>query len=134
MNILINGTFDVLHKGHLELIRFARSIGGGGSRLVIAIDSDRRVKELKGETRPINNQDDRAEMLSNILGVSKVVVFDSDIELENIITEEKINIMVKGTDYVGKPIVGEHLVRYVVFMKRIDGYSTTEKIQDIISR
>lgn len=134
MNILINGTFDILHRGHLELINFARMISRGSGSIVIAIDSDRRVKELKGDLRPINNQDDRKFFLDNLSGVSKVKIFDSDQELENIIKDEKITLMVKGDDYVGKPIVGEHLVPYIAFIKKIDGYSTTNKIQDIISR
>lgn len=129
--VIVNGTFDIVHTGHVYLLNFARRLG---TNLLVAIDSDRRVKELKGKDRPINNQEDRKLMLSNIIGVSQVFIFDSDEELENIIKEQKISIMVKGDDYVNKPIVGEHLVPYVVFMKKLNEYSTTKKIQDIIDR
>lgn len=131
--IFINGTFDIVHKGHLELFKFARMLASGTGRVVVAIDSDRRVKELKGNNRPINSQEERKLLLEQLIGISKVVVFDSDEELENIIKEEKVSIMVKGTDYVDKPIIGESLVNYVVFIKKTND-STTNKIQDIIDR
>jgi rfaE bifunctional protein nucleotidyltransferase chain/domain len=78
MKIIVNGTFDVLHKGHIVLLEYAKSLG---TTLLVCIDSDRRVKELKGNTRPINNQYDRAYMLTALKSVDLVWVFDSDQEL-----------------------------------------------------
>lgn len=129
-SVIINGTFDILHKGHLELIKFGRLVAGSG-RLTIAIDSDRRVRELKGPQRPINSQYERVAMLENIKGVDLVYIFDTNQELETIIKGTKSTIMVKGVDYVGKHIVGGHLVEHVVFIPKVNGYSTTDNIQKI---
>lgn len=127
--IIVNGTFDVLHSGHLALLNYAKS---QGDFLVVAIDSDRRVQELKGTSRPINTQAERQELLENLRAVDEVHVFDSDQELVDII--KQCAIMVKGSDYVGKPIVGEDSIAKIVFFERVDGYSTTNKIQDIVNR
>ncbi len=130
IKVIVNGTFDILHRGHLELLQFARS---QGDQLLVCIDTDRRVKELKGNTRPINNQDDRKFMLYNLRTVDTVMLFDSKEELINIIKEYKPDIMVKGSDYRGRSIVGEKYVPKVIFYDRTD-HSTTKTIQDIISR
>ena len=127
--IVVNGTFDILHSGHLALLNHARSLG---DYLVVAIDSDRRVQELKGADRPINTQAERQELLSNLRAVDEVIIFDSDQELVDIIAE--CAIMVKGSDYEGKTIVGQDVCKELIFFKLINGYSTTNKIQNIISR
>ena len=127
--IIVNGTFDIVHSGHLALLNYARSLG---DYLIVAIDSDRRVKELKGADRPVNTQAERQELLSNLRSVDEVRIFDSDQELVNIIAE--CDIMVKGSDYRGRPIVGEHAISDIVFFERIHGFSTTEKIQHIANR
>lgn len=127
--IIVNGTFDIVHSGHLALLNYARSLG---DYLIVAIDSDRRVKELKGVDRPVNTQAERQELLSNLRSVDEVRIFDSDQELVNIIAE--CDIMVKGSDYRGRPIVGEHVISDIVFFERIHGFSTTEKIQHIANR
>ena len=79
--IVVNGTFDILHRGHLEMLSYARSLG---NYLLVAIDTDRRVQELKGPGRPINNQTDRALMLQSLKFVNEVQLFDSKEELEEI--------------------------------------------------
>ena len=127
--IVVNGTFDILHSGHLALLNHARSLG---DYLVVAIDSDRRVQELKGADRPINTQAERQELLSNLRAVDEVRIFDSDQELVDIIAE--CAIMVKGSDYEGKTIVGQDVCKELIFFKLKNGYSTTNKLQDIISR
>ena len=127
--IVVNGTFDILHSGHLALLNHARSLG---DYLVVAIDSDRRVKELKGADRPVNTQAERQELLSNLRAVDEVIVFDSDQELVDIIAE--CAIMVKGSDYRGRAIVGEHVIPEIIFFERIHGFSTTEKLQYIVNR
>jgi D-beta-D-heptose 7-phosphate kinase/D-beta-D-heptose 1-phosphate adenosyltransferase len=111
------------------LLNYARSLG---DYLIVAIDSDRRVKELKGAGRPVNTQAERQELLSNLRSVNEVRIFDSDQELVDIIAE--CAIMVKGSDYRGRPIVGQHVIPDIVFFERIHGFSTTEKIQHIANR
>ena len=127
--IIVNGTFDILHSGHLALLTYARSLG---DHLVVAIDSDRRVKELKGVSRPVNTQAERQELLSNLRSVDEVRIFDSDPELVDIVAE--CAIMVKGSDYRDRAIVGSEVCSSIVFFERIDGFSTTEKIQSISNR
>ena len=127
--IFVNGTFDILHLGHLELLAYARSLG---DFVYVGIDSDRRVKELKGSTRPINNQIERKKMLEALRYVDCVHVFDTDKELCELIAD--CDIMVKGDDYKDKPIVGQEVCKQIIFYKKIDGYSTTQKISDITSR
>jgi rfaE bifunctional protein nucleotidyltransferase chain/domain len=130
MKIFVNGTFDILHRGHLELLQHAASLGDA---LVVAIDSDRRVKELKGDKRPINNQEDRKFMLECIKGVTRVYVFDTDEQLETIIKIYEPDVMVKGADYRYKPIIGREFCKEITFYGHT-GHSTTNTIQDIIDR
>jgi D-beta-D-heptose 7-phosphate kinase/D-beta-D-heptose 1-phosphate adenosyltransferase len=127
--IIVNGTFDILHHGHLAMLNHARTLG---DELNIAIDSDERVKKLKGEDRPVNAQQERAELLLNLKCVANVFIFDTDEELESIIGAH--DAMVKGSDYKGKSIIGEDVCKELVFFDIIDDYSTTKKIQDIITR
>lgn len=129
--IFVNGTFDIVHRGHLELLNYARSLG---THLLVAIDADRRVKELKGSSRPINNQADRVMLLESLRSVDEVCTFDSDEELQTIIKNYKPDIMVKGSDYRDKPIIGSQYCKEIKFVELVNGYSTTNKIQDIINR
>ena len=131
MKIFVNGTFDIIHSGHIKLLNYAASLG---DHLLVAIDTDRRVAELKGPTRPINNEYERVGLMINIKGVDQVRVFDSESELEKIIQDYAPDIMIKGSDYKDQPIVGAKYCKQIVFFDRIDEYSTTKKIQDIISR
>jgi D-beta-D-heptose 7-phosphate kinase/D-beta-D-heptose 1-phosphate adenosyltransferase len=129
--VIVNGTFDILHRGHLELLEYAMSCG---SYLLVAIDTDRRVKELKGESRPINNQYDRKFHLEMLKPVNEVRLFDSKEELIQIIQDYQPDIMVKGSDYKGRSVVGSTYVPEVIYYERLGAYSTTNTIQDIINR
>jgi len=129
--VLVNGTFDILHPGHIAMLNTARSLG---NYLVVCIDTDRRVKELKGDKRPINDQNFRRVMLSNIKAVDIVEFFDSQDELIDLIKLYKPDIMVKGSDWRGMSIVAEQYVNEIFWYDRIDEYSTTKIIQDIINR
>lgn len=128
--IFVNGTFDILHPGHVQLLNYARSLGDS---LIVAIDSDRRVRDLKGANRPINSDDDRKFMLENLRSVDTVWFFDTDQELEDICRLYN-PIMVKGSDYRGRTIIGQQYCKEIVFYDRIEPYSTTRTIQDINSR
>ena len=130
MKIIVNGTFDILHRGHLEMLEYASELGS----LLVCIDSDSRVKQLKGPSRPVNCQDDRMYMLESLKFVDWVKVFSSEQDLIDIIKDYQPDIMVKGSDYKNKPIVGEHLIKEIKFYDRVEPYSTTKTIQDIADR
>lgn len=129
--VFVNGTFDILHPGHIALLNTARTFG---DHLIVAIDSDRRVRELKGNSRPVNNETVRNIMLSNLKAVDIVLVFDTDEELMDILKIYKPDVMLKGSDWLGKPIVGGHLVKHIQYFDRIHDYSTTKTIQSITAR
>jgi rfaE bifunctional protein nucleotidyltransferase chain/domain len=132
MKIMVNGTFDILHRGHIELLNYAKSLG---NQLLVAIDTDRRVKELKGDSRPINNQDDRKLFLYNLKAVDLVMLFDSKEELINIMKEYKPNIYVKGSDWKkDRPSTAEQYCEKVIYYDRVGDYSTTNIIQRITDR
>lgn len=131
IKIVVNGTFDILHRGHLNLLSYAK--GYPNSFVYVLIDSDRRVKSLKGNDRPINNEYDRANMLSSLRWVDKVDIFDSDMELINYIKEYQPDLMIKGSDYQGKPIIGSEYCKEIKFYEHT-GHSTTRLIQHITNR
>jgi D-beta-D-heptose 7-phosphate kinase/D-beta-D-heptose 1-phosphate adenosyltransferase len=132
MKVMVNGTFDVLHRGHLQLLNYAKSLG---DQLLVAIDSDRRVKELKGDDRPINDVDDRKILLYNLKSVDIVMVFDSEEDLLDIVKEYKPDVYVKGSDWKhDKTSIAEQYCNKVIYYDRIGNYSTTEIIQRITDR
>ena len=122
----VNGCFDVLHPGHIELLKYARSLG---DYLIVAIDSDRKVAEMKGPERPIFSQHDRSTMLASIRYVDVVHVFDTKKELEDLLESTSPDIMVVGSDWKGKEVVGSQYAKSVRFFDRIGEYSTTKTIQ-----
>jgi D-beta-D-heptose 7-phosphate kinase/D-beta-D-heptose 1-phosphate adenosyltransferase len=129
--VIVNGTFDILHPGHIAMLNTARSLG---NYLVVCIDTDRRVKELKGDKRPINDQTFRKVMLQNLKAVDIVEFFDSQDDLIRLLKLYKPDIMVKGSDWRGKSVVAEKYVKEIFWYDRIEEYSTTKIIQDIIDR
>lgn len=132
MKIVINGTFDVIHLGHLHLLSYARSIVN--SYVYVLIDSDRRVRELKGPKRPFNSEYERASLLFSLKYVDRVDIFDSAEELEHIIKNFEPDLMIKGSDYKDSHIIGSKYCKEIKFYDRLEKYSSTKKIQDIIDR
>jgi rfaE bifunctional protein nucleotidyltransferase chain/domain len=122
MKVWINGCFDVLHHGHFQLISHAKSLGG---ELKIGIDSDRRVKESKGENRPFHTQNQRIFNLLQIEGVSSVVVFDSDKELSDSIKKYQPDIFVIGEEYRDRGIIGRKHTKRIEYFPKVEGFSTT---------
>ena len=123
MKIWLNGCFDVLHHGHFKLIQHAASFGG---ELIIGIDSDERVKKLKGEGRPFHSESERAFNLKQIKGVDTVMVFDSDEKLRVLLERYKPDKFFIGSDYLGKEIIGQEFAKQIVIFDRLDKFSTTD--------
>ena len=132
MKIIVNGTFDILHLGHLRLLDHARSFPN--SFVYVLIDSDRRIKELKGKDRPVHSEYERSSMLSALRAVDRVDIFDSDDELKTYIKNYEPDLMVKGSDYIDRPIIGSEYCKKIIFYGRLEKYSTTNTIQRITNR
>jgi D-beta-D-heptose 7-phosphate kinase/D-beta-D-heptose 1-phosphate adenosyltransferase len=124
--VFTNGVFDILHIGHLKLLRHAKTLG---NRLIVGINSDSSVKRLKGDLRPINGEDTRKESLLELGFVDEVIVFEQDTPLEAI-TKLEPDIIVKGGDYTFDTVVGNHLAKVVIF-PTVEGHSTTRMINDL---
>jgi D-beta-D-heptose 7-phosphate kinase/D-beta-D-heptose 1-phosphate adenosyltransferase len=122
MKVIVNGTFDILHIGHIKLLEFASQFG----YLRVGIDTDKRVKELKGEDRPFNTQDDRKKMLESIKFVDEVVLFDSREELIENVKNFSPDIMVIGDDYKEQIVYGSEHAKKLVFFEKIPNYSSTK--------
>jgi D-beta-D-heptose 7-phosphate kinase / D-beta-D-heptose 1-phosphate adenosyltransferase len=129
--VFTNGCFDVLHRGHIELLKFCKSCG---DILVIGLNSDNSVRGIKGPSRPINNQDDRAAVLSAMGIVDYITIFD---EPDPFALIKKItpDILIKGQDWADKKVIGADIVEEhggkVVFAPLLEGKSSTNTIQKI---
>ena len=131
--VFTNGCFDLLHRGHIHLLREAKALG---DQLVVAINSDQSVTAIKGPTRPILSETDRLELIASMEMVDYVLLFDAP-DPYNIISILRPNILVKGGDWSSKEVVGADLVQKnrgkVVVVPYLKGFSTTEIIAKIRS-
>ena len=127
--VFTNGCFDILHPGHIHLLKESKKLG---NKLIVGLNSDDSVRRLKGPNRPILSQDQRKKMLEALEIADEVIIFDEDTPLE-LIKRVKPNIITKGDDYMYKDIVG-HELAYVVRIPRIDNYSTTGVINEIVRK
>ena len=123
--IWVNGCFDVLHMGHIELLRYAKLLG---QTLIVGTDSDQRIKSNKGLSRPINTLALRVQFLEAIRYVDKVVTFDTDEQLNELIRFYNADTMVVGEEYKGRRIVGGECVKNIIFYPKQYGLSTTKLI------
>lgn len=126
--VWINGTFDIVHLGHIKMLKRGAELG---DFLIVGIDSDRRVSELKGETRPINKLVSRITLLESIRYVDRVLSFDSDKELETLIKTIRPEIMVIGEEYKTKRIIGKEFVKEIIYFPLLDGFSSTNIINKL---
>lgn len=132
--VFTNGCFDILHKGHAELLRFCKnhsaiSFSGLSIRphVVVGLNSDASIKKLKGDSRPINSQEDRAFLLQSLKYVDEVIIFDEETPYE-LIKKVEPDYIVKGGDYSKENVVGNDLADVIIY-NYIDGYSTTNIIK-----
>ena len=129
--VFTNGCFDVIHEGHVHILRAARSLG---HRLFVGVNTDESVRRLKGEGRPINTLDSRLKVLSEFRSVDFLVPFEEDTPME-LIRELQPNILVKGGDYTFETVVGARFVSdlggKVVIVPLLRGFSSTEVIDSI---
>jgi len=124
--VFTNGVFDILHKGHFELLQYAASLG---DMLVVGINTDASVKRLKGPTRPINDERARIDQLSILPWVDEVYTFEEDTPYELIKTLGP-SVIVKGGDYTVEQVVGNDLAE-VHIVPTVEGYSTSNIIANI---
>lgn len=129
--VFTNGCFDILHRGHIEYLMQAKSLG---DYLVVGLNSDSSVKKIKDESRPINNENDRAFVLDSLKVIDAVIVFSEDTPY-NIIKEIVPDYLVKGGDWTEDKIVGADVIKKaggkVVSLKYVDNYSTTSTINKL---
>lgn len=124
--VFTNGCFDILHPGHIHLLKESKKLG---DKLIVGLNSDASVRRLKGNSRPILNQTQRKAMLEALDIADEVIIFDEDTPIE-LIKKIKPDIITKGGDYVPKEVVG-HVLAQVVIIPTIEGYSTTGVINEI---
>jgi len=122
--IFTNGCFDILHRGHFELLKYCHSLG----HVVVGLNSNTSVKRLKGVNRPFFDEGDREFALRSCRFVDNVIIFAEDTPLR-LITELQPDIIVKGGDYNPDEVVGSNLCEVRIF-NYIEGYSTTKVLEN----
>ena len=129
--VFTNGCFDILHRGHVHLLRQAKA---GGDLLIVALNSDRSVREIKGPTRPVFSETDRVELIGAMEMVDYVTVFDEP-DPYRLIAAIKPNVLAKGGDWSAQKIVGADIVEQaggrVAVIPYLPGFSTSEIIERI---
>lgn len=132
--VFTNGVFDIIHRGHVEYLNEAKSLGDA---LIVGMNSDKSVKMIKGDKRPIVNEDNRAFVLSNLKAVDGVITFDEDNPF-NLIKEVMPDILVKGADWDEDKIIGADIVKAkggeVKRIKFVENNSSTNIIDEIIQK
>jgi rfaE bifunctional protein nucleotidyltransferase chain/domain len=127
--VFTNGCFDIIHAGHIKYLSDSKKLG---DLLIIGLNSDDSVRRLKGESRPLNNQSDRAEVLSALKSVDYVCIFEEDTPY-NLISAIIPDILTKGGDYIPENIAGGDVVTdnggQIIIIKYVDGKSTTNIIE-----
>ena len=123
--VWLNGSFDVLHTGHIKLFRYAHMLAGPKGTVWVGIDSDERIASFKGPTRPINSLKERIMFLSSIKHIDVIVPFSSNDELYHHICEIEPDFMLIGDDYRGKDIIGSEFVKEIIYITRDDKSTTS---------
>ena len=123
--VFTNGCFDILHIGHVKYLQKARALG---DLLIVGVNSNDSVKRLKGKTRPVNDEYDRAYLLASLEVVDYVVIFNEDTPYE-LIKKVRPDILVKGADYKDKEVIGSNIAKEVKLIEFVEGKSTTSIIE-----
>lgn len=131
--VFTNGCFDIIHRGHIDYLNKAQELG---TKLVVGVNSDNSVKKLKGNTRPIQDEISRAEIIASLACTDVVIIFDEETPI-NLIKTLKPDFLVKGSDYNAEEIVGYEIVSQnegkVVLIDFLKGYSTSNIVKKILS-
>ena len=124
-NIWLNGCFDVLHMGHIKMFQRARQIG---MKVIVGIDTDERIRQAKGENRPVNDLHNRIDFLRSIKYIDMIHSFGTDEELSNIIKDYLPRYMLIGDDYKDKKIIGSEWIKQIMYVPRYQGLSSSDII------
>lgn len=131
--VFTNGCFDILHVGHLRILNEARKLG---EILILGLNSDSSIKQLKGSNRPIVNQIDRSEILSNFRCIDYIVIYDDE-SVYDLVSFIKPDVLVKGGDYTIQQVVGHDIVEsyggQVITVPFVDNNSTTDLLKKVIA-
>jgi D-beta-D-heptose 7-phosphate kinase/D-beta-D-heptose 1-phosphate adenosyltransferase len=125
MKVFTNGCFDILHKGHVELLAYCKSFG----HVTVGLNSDESVRRLKGSSRPINSESDRKRILEALRYVDEVIIFTEDTPYE-LLLKLRPDVIVKGGDYRAREVIGSDLCEVRIF-QTLKGYSTTNIINQV---
>lgn len=130
--VFTNGVFDIIHRGHVEYLSEAKSLG---DILIVGLNSDSSVKTIKGDKRPVVSEDNRAYVLVNLKPVDYVIIFDEDNPL-NLIKKVLPDVLVKGADWSEDKVIGADVVKQnggeVKLIKFVENNSSTNIIERII--
>jgi D-beta-D-heptose 7-phosphate kinase/D-beta-D-heptose 1-phosphate adenosyltransferase len=130
ITVFTNGCFDILHVGHVKLLEYCKKMAGKKGRVIVGLNSDSSVKQLKGKDRPYNKEQDRKKILEALKCVDEVIIFKEKTPFD-LIRKIKPNILVKGGDYDKVNVVGGDLVSVVKIFSYADGYSTSNTLKKI---
>jgi len=128
--VFTNGCFDIIHSGHIKVLKKCRDLG---DVVVVGLNSDSSIRALKGHKRPINNEKERAIVLDSIKYVDYVVIFN-ELTPYKIIKMIKPDFLVKGGDYKKEDVVGREFARNVVIVQLVEGISTTKIIEKVLNK
>jgi D-beta-D-heptose 7-phosphate kinase/D-beta-D-heptose 1-phosphate adenosyltransferase len=126
--IFVNGTFDILHPGHIELFKVARSLG---DRVIVATDTDEKIRADKGEGKPVNDLCYRVAMLESIKYIDTVLYFDTREQLADLIKLYSPDILLLGDDWKHGPVIGFQHAKEVRFLPRVGGYASSKVVEKI---
>ena len=128
--IFTNGCFDILHTGHVQLLKECKKLAGDNGKVIVGLNSDASVKKIKGESRPVNDQESRKLLLESLRFVDEVIIFEEETP-ELLIEKIRPDILIKGGDYSIDQIVGKQYAKKAVVFPYVDGKSTTNTIEKL---